>query len=55
VLNLPTSGAVLLNALLFQDMYLAGAIIMLLATMTLIGTLLSDILLAAIDPRIKYE
>lgn len=55
VLNLPTSGAVLLEALLFQDMYLAGAIIMMLAILTVIGTLVSDILLAAVDPRIRYE
>ena len=55
VLNLPTSGAVLLEALLWQDMYLAGAIIMLLAVMTVIGTLISDVLLALADPRIRFE
>jgi peptide/nickel transport system permease protein len=55
VLSLATSGAVLLEALLVQDMYLAGAILMMMAVLTVIGTLLSDILLAAVDPRIRYE
>jgi peptide/nickel transport system permease protein len=54
VLNLPTAGATLLNALLVQDMFLAGAIVMLMAMLTLIGTLISDILLALVDPRIRY-
>jgi peptide/nickel transport system permease protein len=55
VLNLPTSGALLLEALMWQDMYLAGAILLMLAVLTVVGTLLSDILLAAVDPRIRYE
>jgi peptide/nickel transport system permease protein len=55
VLNIPTTGPLLLNALLQQDMYLAGAFIMLLSLLTVIGTLISDILLAWIDPRIRYE
>jgi peptide/nickel transport system permease protein len=55
VLSISTAGAVLLQSLLVQDMYLAGAIIMMMAVMTMIGTLLSDILLAAVDPRIRYE
>jgi peptide/nickel transport system permease protein len=54
VLSISTAGAVLLEALLVQDMYLAGAIILMMAVMTMIGTLLSDILLAAVDPRIRY-
>jgi peptide/nickel transport system permease protein len=54
VLNLPTTGPVLLRALLNQDMYLAGSFIMILSTLTVIGTLLSDILLAVVDPRIRY-
>ena len=53
VLALPTLGPLLLNALLSQDMYLAGSIIMILVMMTLIGTLVSDLLLAAVDPRIR--
>ena len=55
VLNLPTTGPVLFFALISQDMYLAGGIIMILSTLTIIGTLLSDILLAWIDPRIRFE
>jgi peptide/nickel transport system permease protein len=55
VLSLPTTGPLLLRALMSQDMYLAGSFIMLLSALTVIGTLLSDILLALIDPRIRYE
>ena len=55
VLNLPTTGPMLLEALLTQDMYLAGSFIMLLSSLTVIGTLISDILLAWSDPRIRYE
>jgi peptide/nickel transport system permease protein len=54
VLNLPTTGPVLLQALMAQDMYLAGSFVMLLSVLTVIGTLISDILLAATDPRIRY-
>lgn len=55
VLNLPTTGPLLLNALKSQDMHLAGSFIMLLSTLTVLGTLISDILLAWVDPRIRYE
>lgn len=55
VLNLPTIGPLLLRALLSQDMYLAGAIILLLSVLTVLGTLISDILLALLDPRIRLE
>ena len=55
VLSLPTTGPVLLRALQSQDMYLAGSFVLLLSTLTVIGTLLSDILLAWVDPRIKYS
>ncbi|MFT6433715.1 MAG: peptide/nickel transport system permease protein [Candidatus Azotimanducaceae bacterium] len=55
VLNLPTTGPLLLQALLSQDMYLAGSFIMLLSILTVVGVLLSDILLAWLDPRIRYE
>ena len=55
VLSLPTTGPMLLEALLAQDMYLAGAFIMLLSALTVIGTLLSDLLLAGLDPRIRYH
>jgi peptide/nickel transport system permease protein len=54
VLNLPTAGPMLLRSLTTQDMYLAGAIILLLSVLTVIGTVISDILLALIDPRIRY-
>ena len=55
VLNLPTTGPLLLRALLSQDMYLAGSFIFMLSLLTVIGTLLSDVLLAWLDPRIRYE
>ncbi len=55
VLNLPTVGPLLINALLAQDMFLAGGIIFILTVLTLIGTFLSDMILAASDPRIRYE
>jgi peptide/nickel transport system permease protein len=54
VLNLPTTGPLLLNALMSQDMQLAGSFIMLLSLLTVVGTLISDILLAWVDPRIRY-
>jgi peptide/nickel transport system permease protein len=54
VLNLPTIGPLLLNALLSQDMYLAGSVILILSVLTLIGTLISDLILAWVDPRIRY-
>jgi peptide/nickel transport system permease protein len=55
VLSLPTVGPVLLKALIAQDMFLAGTIILLIGVMTVIGTLISDILLVWIDPRIHLE
>jgi peptide/nickel transport system permease protein len=55
VLDLPTTGPLLLEALMSQDMYLAGSFIMILSTLTVIGTLISDLLLAAVDPRIRYN
>ncbi len=55
VLNLPTSGPILLLALKQQDMFLAAGFLMLLSLLTIIGMLLSDILLAWLDPRIRFE
>ena len=55
VLSLPTTGPLLLTALLQQDMYLAGSIIVVLSLLTVIGTLISDLLLVLIDPRIRME
>jgi peptide/nickel transport system permease protein len=53
VLGLATMGPLLLGALKSQDMYLAGGIILIIAVLTVLGTLLSDILLAVVDPRIR--
>lgn len=55
VLNLPTIGPMLLRALIGQDMFLAGTIIMIYLFLAVIGTLISDILLAWLDPRIRME
>ena len=53
VIGLPTIGPLMLEGLRNQDMQLAGGILMLLATLTVIGTLISDLLLAVLDPRIR--
>lgn len=55
VLNLPSMGTVMYNALIDQDMYLAGSWLFLMAIVTVIGTLISDILLAWLDPRARKE
>lgn len=55
VLGIPTTGPILLEGIMNQDMHVAGAIIMILAALTVIGTLISDILLAVLDPRIRYQ
>jgi peptide/nickel transport system permease protein len=55
VLSLQTTGPMQLRALTSQDMYLAGSILVLLSALTVIGTLVSDILLAWVDPRIRLE
>jgi peptide/nickel transport system permease protein len=55
VLNLPTAGPLLLRALISQDMYLAGSFILLMGVLTLVGMLISDILLALLDPRIRFN
>jgi peptide/nickel transport system permease protein len=55
VMNLPNIGPVLLRALITQDMYLAGALVLLYFLLTMLGTLISDILLAWLDPRIRLE
>lgn len=55
VLSLPTAGPLLLQSLMSQDMYLAGAFILLICTLTVLGSLVSDILLALVDPRIRLE
>ncbi len=53
VLGTPTIAPIFVSALLNQDMFLAGSVVMILSTLTVIGTLISDILLAWVDPRIR--
>ena len=53
VLGIPTIAPMFLSSLLMQDMYLAGSIVFILSLLTVIGTLISDILLAWVDPRIR--
>ncbi len=53
VLSLPTEGPLLLKALLAEDLFVSGAIVLLLGTLTVIGTLMSDIFLGILDPRIR--
>ena len=55
VLGLPTIGPLVFFSLLQQDMFLAGSTIMLLSFLTVIGTLLSDLMLVWVDPRIRFE
>ena len=55
VLNLPTLGPVLLQSLMAQDVYMASSVILMLGVLTVIGILLSDLLLALADPRVKIE
>ena len=53
VLSLPTLGPLLLQAIETEDVYLSGFIILMAGVLTVVGTLLSDILLAVVDPRIR--
>ena len=55
VLSLPTTGPMLLDALRSQDMYLAGSFLMFLAALTVVGVFLSDLALAVLDPRIRFQ
>jgi ABC-type dipeptide/oligopeptide/nickel transport system permease component len=55
VLALPTVGPLMLSALFDQDMYVAGSMLMVLAVLGIVGTLVSDLLLLWLDPRIRYE
>ena len=54
-MDLPTTGPLLLEALMSQDMYLAGSFIHILSTLTVIGTLISDLLLVVVAPRIRHD
>lgn len=55
VLDIPTVGSLLYNALLSQDMYLAGTSVLMLTAITVVGTFISDILLVVVDPRIRLQ
>jgi peptide/nickel transport system permease protein len=55
VLSIPTVGPIFLRSLISQDMYLAGVILLFMAVMLLVSNLLADLVLAWIDPRIRYE
>jgi peptide/nickel transport system permease protein len=55
IMNLPTLGPLLFSALKSQDMFLAGSVVLILGVLTMIGTMLSDILLAITDPRTRHE
>ena len=55
VLSLPTVGPLLLQSLVNEDMFMAGTIILFLGLLTVVGTLLSDLLLVLVDPRIRLE
>ncbi len=55
VLNLPTSGPAILRALTAQDMYVAAGFLLVLSALTVLGTFISDILLAMLDPRIRLQ
>jgi len=54
-LGLPTAGPMMLRALITQDTYLAGSILLFLTILTLLGTVISDVLLVVVDPRIRME
>ena len=55
VLSARPPAPLLLQALMAQDMYLAGSFVLLICALTLVGSLVSDILLALVDPRIRLE
>ena len=55
MLSLPTIGPLLLRALQAQDMFLAGSMVMLIGALGVVGTLISDVLLVVVDPRIRFE
>jgi peptide/nickel transport system permease protein len=55
VLNLPTSGPIIYNSLLDQDMYVAAGFILVLSGLTVLGTFISDVLLALLDPRLRLQ
>ena len=54
-MSLPDTGPLFLHALLNQDMYLAGGMVLIYCTLTIVGTFVSDLLLIVLDPRIRME
>lgn len=54
-MSLPTSGPLLLRALMSQDTYLAGAFILLMGTLAILGSVICDLLLALVDPRVRHR
>jgi ABC-type dipeptide/oligopeptide/nickel transport system permease component len=55
ILSLPTTEPLLLDAVLFEDTYMAGSLLLLLSTLSVVGVLVSDLLLMWLDPRIRME
>jgi len=55
VLSLPTTGPLLLDAVMLEDTYMAGSLLLVLSALSVFGVLVSDLLLLALDPRIRYE
>tara|TARA_S200000501_G_scaffold228610_1_gene214383 strand:- start:7663 stop:8622 length:960 start_codon:yes stop_codon:yes gene_type:complete len=55
IMDLPTTGPVILDALISQDTYLAGSFLLFVSLLTVLGTFISDLLLAVLDPRIRLE
>jgi peptide/nickel transport system permease protein len=55
VLNLPTMGPLYIQALLTQDMFMAGTVLVFIVLILLVGSIVADIVLAAVDPRIRLE
>jgi ABC-type dipeptide/oligopeptide/nickel transport system permease component len=55
VLSLPTIGPLMLNAFMSEDMYFAASMLMLLSLLSMLGTLISDLLLLWLDPRIRMQ
>ena len=55
VLGLPTVGPLLVKALISQDVFLAGSIVLILGVLTVIGTFISDLVLMWVDPRLRHQ
>ena len=55
VLGLPTVGPLLVKALISQDVFLAGSIVLILGVLTVVGTFISDLVLMWVDPRLRHQ